>query len=259
MEVVATGDGASPVLTLGEGTHVVGIEATTWDGASAKLQESVNAEFSDSDDPYNTGNPIVRTSAGNVLVILGGVKLRLLVSNYGASTSGLKLIANRSGINLDVAVPVNANSLRTERNAEDPIVVRKSANFVHLVDNLGELVGVNRLVFTLKNDLTADNDAASSIQISTSIPADSGTDGILVLAGAPGGNERTSGAIAIESYTAGETTKYRVRVTIKDTATNAMATTQRGTYDLKYFTSDGSFILDEGPAVVEFSTSRVTT
>ena len=93
-----SGDGASEALQLGEGEHVIEISATTWDGASATLQESVSGSaFVNSDDPYNTGSALTRTANGNCFRVTGGCSYRLNVSDYGGSTAGLKLIANRAG------------------------------------------------------------------------------------------------------------------------------------------------------------------
>lgn len=97
MEITATADGASGVIALGEGDHVLAIEATTWDGASVTLQEALGSGFVNSDDPYNTGNALTRTANGPVVRVAGGTKYRLNVSSYGGSTAGLKLIANRAG------------------------------------------------------------------------------------------------------------------------------------------------------------------
>lgn len=97
MEVLVAGDGASDVITLGEGDHVLAIEASVWSGASATLQESLGSGFVNSDDPYDTGNALTRTADGPVVRVAGGTKYRLNVSSYGGSTAGLKLIANRAG------------------------------------------------------------------------------------------------------------------------------------------------------------------
>lgn len=97
MEVLISGNGVSDVLILGEGEHVLAIEAATWDSVSATLQESIGTVFVDCDDPYNTGSALTRTDNGFVVRVSGGTKYRLNVSSYGGSTSGLKLIANRAG------------------------------------------------------------------------------------------------------------------------------------------------------------------
>lgn len=91
-----TGDGASDVFDAGEGDHVGCIEATTWDGASATLQETLGESFVDSDDPYNTGNALTRTANGKSFRMTGGTRYRLNVSSFG-STVGLRLIINRAG------------------------------------------------------------------------------------------------------------------------------------------------------------------
>jgi hypothetical protein len=96
MEVTVAGDGASDEIVLGEGDHVGCIEGTTWDGASATLQETLGDSFVDSDDPYNTGNALTRTANGKLFRLTGGTRYRLNVSSFG-STVGLRLIINRAG------------------------------------------------------------------------------------------------------------------------------------------------------------------
>ena len=95
MEVTVTGDGATDSINLGEGVFVATIEATTWDGASATLQETVGENFVNSDDPYSTGTALTRTANDKSFVVAGGCKYRLNVSSFG-STVGLRLIINKS-------------------------------------------------------------------------------------------------------------------------------------------------------------------
>ncbi|XZE56143.1 hypothetical protein SH139x_002224 [Planctomycetaceae bacterium SH139] len=96
-EISVTGNGATDSITLPIGEWVVEVSATTWDGCSVTVQESVSGDaFVNSDDPYNTGNALTRTANDKVVHFAGGVRLRLNVSSFGASTAGLKLIANPS-------------------------------------------------------------------------------------------------------------------------------------------------------------------
>lgn len=259
MEISVTADGASSELLLGEGEYVIGIEAVTWGGASVTLQETVGDTFVNSVDPYSPAQALTRTANGPLVVAHGGSRIRLNTSGFTLSTAGLRLIAVRSSTNVGVVVPVNANSIRTGRIASNPLVIRKSANLKHTINDTGELLGVTRLVFTVKDDLNLEADAAAVIQVSTSIPADVGNDGILILEGAAGGAERTSGSLAIVSYVENGTTMYRLEVNVKDTATALLNALTGATFDVKYFTSAGSFILDEGPAVIEHSTTRTTS
>jgi len=93
--IEATGNGATDALSLTPGDWLLEISATTWDGASVTLQESLSGDsFADSDDPYNTGNALTRTANGKLAVCFGGCRVRLNVSSYGSSTAGLKLVAN---------------------------------------------------------------------------------------------------------------------------------------------------------------------
>lgn len=95
--IEVTGDGATDSIALSPGEWVIEVSATTWDGASATVQESLSGDaFVNSDDPYNTGNALTRTANGKLVAFQGGVRLRLNVSSYGGSTAGLKLIANPS-------------------------------------------------------------------------------------------------------------------------------------------------------------------
>lgn len=95
--IEVTGDGASSAISLPPGEWIVSVEATTWDGASVVVQESLSGDaFVDSDDPYSTGTALTRTANGKLIQFAGGVRLRLNVSSYGGSTAGLKLIANPS-------------------------------------------------------------------------------------------------------------------------------------------------------------------
>ena len=96
MVIPITGNGASASITLATGVHALSIEAVVWDGASVVLQEAVDGAFFDSDDPYNTGNALTRTANGKVIVANGGIKYRLNVSSFGASTAGLRLLDGRS-------------------------------------------------------------------------------------------------------------------------------------------------------------------
>ena len=98
MIIDVTGDGATDAIVCGEGDHIGAIEATTWDGASVTLQESVSGSaFVDSDDPYNTGNALTRTENGKAFRLTGGCQYRVNVSSYGGSTAGLRLVVNRAG------------------------------------------------------------------------------------------------------------------------------------------------------------------
>lgn len=259
MEVLVSGNGFSDVITLPGGEYALGIEAIEWDGASVTLQEAVVEGFANSVDPYNTSISLTRTANGPIIVASGGSKFRLSTSNYGASTEGLRLIAVRSDGDVPVVFPVSANPLRTSRTATTPLLVRRATNFSYSLDDVGELPGVNRIVFTAKSDRNENTDAASLVQVSATIPALAGTDGILVLANAPAGDLRTAGSLAWESYVINEVTKYRLVLTLKDTATALMRTVATATYDIKYFTSEGSFILDEGPLIVNHSTTRITS
>lgn len=97
MQVLVTADGATAAVVLPVGQWVIEISATTWDGASVTLQESVSGDsFADSDDPYSKGSALTRTANGNIIGASGGVRYRLNVSSFGASTDGLRLIANPS-------------------------------------------------------------------------------------------------------------------------------------------------------------------
>ena len=97
MQVLATGDGATDSMALPQGDWLLEISASSWDGASATLQESLSGDaFADSDDPYNTGSALTRTANGKLCVVAGGCRVRLNVSSYGGSTAGLKLVANPS-------------------------------------------------------------------------------------------------------------------------------------------------------------------
>jgi hypothetical protein len=97
MQVQAATNGVSEEIILGEGDHVGAIEATTWDGAEATLQESLGDGWADVDDPYNVGNALTRTENGNLFRLTGGSKYRRNVAEFGESTVGLKLIINRAG------------------------------------------------------------------------------------------------------------------------------------------------------------------
>lgn len=92
--VTATTDGASDGVALPVGDYALQIVATAWDGASATLQSSVDGVgYADANDP-DTGEIFTATANSKVVRAIGGAFYRLNVSSYGASTAGLKLIAN---------------------------------------------------------------------------------------------------------------------------------------------------------------------
>ena len=66
-QVEATADGATASIHLPTGIFALEIKADAWDGASATLQEGYGSVFSDSDDPYNTGNALTRTANGKII------------------------------------------------------------------------------------------------------------------------------------------------------------------------------------------------
>ena len=95
-QIEATADGATASIHLPTGIFALEIKADTWDGASATLQEGYGTVFTNSDDPYNTGNALTRTDNGKIIVAQGGCEYRLNVSSFGGSTAGLKLTARLS-------------------------------------------------------------------------------------------------------------------------------------------------------------------
>ena len=60
-QIEATADGATASIHLPTGIFALEIKADTWDGASTTLQEGYGSVFTNSDDPYNTGNALTRT------------------------------------------------------------------------------------------------------------------------------------------------------------------------------------------------------
>ena len=83
---------SSPGMLLPQGRHVLWINATDWNGATAYLQEAeenVDELYVDLDDPLNSGTPVTRTAKGPSLSISGGgyVRLRVTGSPVGLTLS----------------------------------------------------------------------------------------------------------------------------------------------------------------------------
>ena len=67
-QIEATADGTTASIHLPTGIFALEIKADAWDGASATLQEGYGSVFTNSDDPYNTGNALTRTDNGKIIV-----------------------------------------------------------------------------------------------------------------------------------------------------------------------------------------------
>ena len=158
-----------------------------------------------------------------------------------------------------VVIPTNALSIPPVRTEVSRLRVLRRSSFTHTLENVGDLAGVSKIVFTIKDNKEIDNDAASLAQVVLSIPAASSTDGIKYLGGSAAGAKRTSGSIAVQSYTEGSESRKRIVVAIADDATASIPVESNGTFDIKLIMASDSEIVDSGKAVVEEVTTWETS
>ena len=158
-----------------------------------------------------------------------------------------------------VVIPTNALSIPPVRAEVSRLRVLRRSSFTHTLENVGDLAGVSKIVFTIKDNKEIDNDAASLAQVVLSIPAASSTDGIKYLGGSAAGAKRTSGSIAVQSYTEGSESRKRIVVAIADDATASIPVESNGTFDIKLIMASDSEIVDSGKAVVEEVTTWETS
>lgn len=158
-----------------------------------------------------------------------------------------------------VVIPINAIPLDTNRVASSRLILNKRSSFTYTLSDVGDLTGVTSILFTIKDNKELDADSASLVQVKVSIPAASGTDGIQYLGAAAAGAKRTSGSIAVQTYTEGSVSKKRIVIAIADDATAMIPVEGDGTFDIKIVTSSDSEILDEGKAVVREVTTWETS
>jgi len=156
-----------------------------------------------------------------------------------------------------VVVPVSSIPTQIVRRVDSKLLMRRWARFGHVIENVGDLAGVEKIVFTVKSNSDVDTDAESMIQVVLSIPGDAG-DGITYINGEEADSEEVElGSISAEDYTDNDEDKKRIVIEIMSAATGLVPVKNKARWDVKLVYENTSDVIDDGEIEVISSVGRI--